>query len=104
MLEMCQKFLVDHEEDITKCYNFLDNENCLPFAICRAKVTSKGGEFMQDKLMIAEWKIGGVECVLRQLQTADMFRGTPEENAFYILAEQLCDASKLINEVSKYVE
>lgn len=95
---------MDHEENIAKCNDFLDNENCLLFAICRAKVTSKGGEFMQDKLMIAEWKIGGVECVLRQLQTADMFRGTPEENAFYILAEQLCDATKLINEVSKYVE
>lgn len=59
---------------------------------------------MQDKLMIASWKIGGVECVLRQLQTADMFLGTPEENAFYILAEQLCDATKLIEEVSKNVE
>lgn len=54
--------------------------------------------------MIASWKIGGVECVLRQLQTADMFLGTPEENAFYILAEQLCDATKLIEEVSKNVE
>lgn len=95
---------MDREENIAKCNNFLYNENCLLFAICRIKVTSKGGEFMQDKLMIAEWKIGGVECVLRQLQTADMFRGTPEENAFYILAEQLYDASKLINEVSKNVE
>lgn len=74
------------------------------FAICRGTVSTKGGEFMQDKLMIASWKIGGVECVLRQLQTADMFLGTPEENAFYILAEQLCDATKLIEEVSKNVE
>ena len=101
---MFQKFLVDHEEDVIKWGKFLDNENCLLFAICRGIVSSKGGEFMQDKLMVAGWKIGGVECVLRQLQTADMFRGTPEENAFYILAEQLCEATKLIDEVSNNVE
>ena len=55
---------------------------------------------MQDKLMIAGWKIGGVECVLRQLQTADMFRGTPEENAFFVLAEQLSDVHKILEDVS----
>lgn len=104
MLEMFQKLLVVHEENIFKQSNFLDNENFLLFAICRDIVSLKGGEFMQDKLMIAGWKIGGVECVLRQLKTADMFRGTPEEDAFYILAEQLCDATKLIEEVSKNVE
>ena len=43
---------------------------------------------MKDKLMVAGWKIGGVESIFRQLQTSDMFRGTPKENAFYILAEQ----------------
>ena len=59
---------------------------------------------MQDKLMIAKWKICGVEYVLRQLQTADMFRDTPTENAFFIFAEQLCDASKLLDEVSNNVQ
>lgn len=76
----------------------------MSFAICRGIVSSKGGEFMQDKLMIASWKIGGVESVLRQLQTADMFRNTPEENAFFILAEQLSDAVTLLDEVSNNVK
>lgn len=100
MLEMFRKFLVDQEEDAIKGGKFLDNENCLLFVICRCIVSSKGGEFMQDKLMIAGWKIGGVECVLRQLQTADMFRGTPEENAFFVLAEQLSDVKKILEDVS----
>ena len=95
---------MEAEEYADKITRFCDYKNHLPFVVCRDSVVWKGGEYMKDKLMVAGWKISGVESILRQLQTCDMFRDTPEENALYILAEELADVSKLIKEVSNYIE
>lgn len=58
---------------------------------------------MHDNLMYARWKIEGVQCLLQEMQTSDMFKGTPEENAFFVLAEELRQAKVLLDEVEKDV-
>lgn len=54
---------------------------------------------MFDELLTASWRIHGVESILRGLQTSDAFHDTPEENAFFVLANELQQARHTIQNI-----
>lgn len=53
-----------------------------------------------DKLMVATWKISGVQAILHALQTSEDFENPSDENLFFILSNELTEALNLLKETS----
>jgi len=66
------------------------------FVKCRA---GKGDLLMDDNLMVAKWKIAGVQRILQALQTTQL-EDAVNEDVCFVLSSCLGDALELLDGIS----